>query len=170
MNEQLRIIFLDMDGVVTTFRAGHGRGLAPGNFDDFYDPIVIGLIKKLVKDHNARIVLSSTWRMRGKLALEQLAKMGFDIENEFYTKDPFTPVIASGHRPDEITQWLMKRWHDMVGGFIVLDDDSEGMREQFGERFIHCPGYNGLTFEGYQQAVKIFSGGKVPTKRESGVS
>ena len=153
----MNIIFLDIDGVITTHRVllAQDTNREDKSFDNAWDFIAIGALNKWCSEFNAKIVISSTWRMRGPLCIEQLTRMGLNPDHIF-KEEPFTPVMGTGTRADEITRWLMKRWHKMRN-FIVLDDDDDGLSAQFGERFIKTDTYNGLTFDAMRKATTILA-------------
>lgn len=161
----MNIIFLDIDGVITTHRVLLSLNPQPTNFDEAWDLVAIGALNKWCSQFNAKIVVSSTWRMKGQLCLTQLSAMGLNSDH-FFKDDPFTPVMGTGTRADEITRWLMKRWHQMRN-FIVLDDDDDGLSAQFGERFIKCDTYNGLTFDASRKATAILAKYLTHVVRES---
>ena len=109
----MKIIFLDVDGVLNSVRDYYSVDLVT---DSHFE-----LLKELIDRTGAKIVLSSSWRMglsiRGKL-VQRLAEYGLEICD-------ITPVLhfAERKRGDEIRAWLDK--HEDVTNFVILDDESD---------------------------------------------
>lgn len=123
----MNIVFLDIDGVLNS-QAYFNNLIHLGTVDDcFHDEIdesKLPLLKQIVNENNAKIVLSSTWRELDQpnddsvysmwlYLINTLAKVGLEI----YDK---TPQIGM-KRTKEIKKWLEK--HDDVKAWISLDDD-----------------------------------------------
>ena len=105
----MKIIFLDVDGVLSSFGE---RGLCGLRLDMF-----AGVVKKT----GAKVILSSTWRLphcrdqRMRLQRE-LYQRGVELEG-------FTPADADLQtRGDEIQTWLSRHRYEGVQ-FVILDDD-----------------------------------------------
>jgi hypothetical protein len=110
MGWQLRVIFLDIDGVLNCKKTPN-----PRNFPFVVDKKLLARLKVLLKRTRAKVVLSSTWR--------------YDPVGIFAAKHggiPFVDVTPDmPHRPrrDEILAWLSK--HPTVKRFVVIDDDDD---------------------------------------------
>lgn len=123
----MKVIFLDIDGVLNSRAYDKTRSLTEqSNIDETRLP----LVKKIVDETGARIVLSSTWREHwcadtklcdsdGVYINDVFAKFGLRI----YDK---TPDLGHGFdRPDEITAWL-KYAEEPIESFVILDDYNYG--------------------------------------------
>lgn len=109
----MKIIFLDVDGVLNTPKLIKRFGF------DFIDPIMVKLVKRIVNETGSRIVLSSSWRIdeNNKRMVEQaLAMEGLEI---FDT----TPIIRKKDgwtfRHEEIQSWIDQ---NTVTKFAIIDD------------------------------------------------
>ena len=155
------IIFLDIDGVLNCENAFKAK-LCPyvqwGDKDkheyhmSFYPPAK-KLLNKLIKETNARIVISSTWRLSG---IERMRKIWqveemqgeiIDITPSMYWKPNIN--IPRGM---EIDYWLKQKgfrhinWSDKeqlkymqksnIQNYIIIDDDSDMLYNQK-DNFIH---------------------------------
>jgi len=138
----LKVIFLDVDGVLSPFSL---RGLCGTRLDLFAD---------IVKQTGAEVVLSSTWRhphcSEQRMRLQQeLGKR--DIE--FFGMTPILdkPVgsiglVQSVTRGREIGAWLSaaKRRHE-IRAFVILDDDPINEMGELQHALVKCDGDQGLT-------------------------
>ncbi len=119
-------IFLDIDGVLNSARYQRERRDEDGNIDESRMP----LLKQLVEETNADIVLSSTWRLHWGCADEECDAVGREL-NELFAKYGLTitdktPVLDCSYlRADEIAAWLEmhKGEYDC---FVILDDTFSG--------------------------------------------
>ncbi len=114
----MKIIFLDVDGVLNTPKLIGRFGF------DFIDDILVALVARIVRETGAEIVLSSTWRIEEKnrnLVVQALARRGLEIFD-------CTPIIErSGgwvegnwvRRHEEIGAWISE---NRVERFAIIDD------------------------------------------------
>lgn len=112
--EKIKVIFLDIDGVLNCkntlyfFRGCFG-----------IDPYLVRILKRIISATNAKIVLSSTWRLDDPFR-EEIKRHGIDFLD-------ITPKLDS-IRGEEIKSWLEN--HPEVEQYIILDDDSDFLEEQ----------------------------------------
>src|SRR5580704_10022191 len=116
------IIFVDFDGVLVTeesyYKRRHHRN-APNPEKHAADPDAIRNLNSVVAASNARIVVSSAWRMtRDKDELLVLLRQ-WGGEGDFIGP---TPVMLSNTRGQEIAAWV-KRHAESIREFVILDDD-----------------------------------------------
>ena len=127
----MKIIFLDIDGVLNSFQT----------FKDIYyeykktgkrrieiDEDKVLLLKEIVDNTDALIVLSSTWRYFGKMINGKLVTDNVKLQSLIDILSKYnmfiydiTPRSKSGNREEEIREWLENK---NVDDFIVIDDDS----------------------------------------------
>lgn len=107
----MKVIFLDVDGVLN-----HGRQIEKIEDDK------IQLLKQIIDKTNARIVLSSDWRLwLGKgdedvaLLQENLKSIGAEIMSK-------TPYLKCDYRGAEIYQWINEWQGEVIDKFVILDD------------------------------------------------
>jgi len=116
----MRVIFLDVDGVLNTQDIIHNADRSKHWSETHLDPERIALLDQIVERTGAVCVLSSSWRILVPVDdFEQLlAARGFRGRIIDRTG-------SCGNRGNEIRDWLLE--HPEVERFAVLDDDSQDM-------------------------------------------
>lgn len=163
----MRIIFLDIDGVLNSWSTGYKITTEK-----------LQLLNDLIEQTGAKIVISSSWRIGSKDVKEFLeknfkkSKFRLDsfkdvtnqecISNIFYNStidltDTFGPL-----RGDEIKRWLDNH-ADEVESYVILDDDSDMLDEQL-EHLVQTDTYFGLTDREVHLATLILTKQFVPNK------
>lgn len=156
----MNAIFLDVDGVLNNTR--HimkiydllGTKLAH-RLHEWYGQTILdykccNLIKKLIKNTNAKVVLSSTWRL-GKKDCEIVEN---ELEQQLYGVTPFLNQI----RGNEIAQYLIE--HPEISNYVIIDDDSDMLKEQM-PHFCYVDRYIGFTKQNYNRCLEILNNEKV---------
>lgn len=147
----MKVIFLDIDGVLTSVIYDRQKG--PD--DTYIDKSRLALIRGLVDRTGARIVLSSSWRRSWEPECDgtgiRLAETFAEAGLEIYGK---TPELGYMQRPNEIREWLAE--HPDVRGFVIFDDE----RFEFGDLSEHFIKTNhrigrGLEEEHVEAALKL---------------
>lgn len=139
------IIFLDFDGVLNSIDSRKAE--RSNSRTDKLDPLAIERLNRLVALTGAKVVVSSTWRLCGKVVgyfsglggvhpVEEMARVlasnGFignvigvtpylNTSREFTHRDGSTWRCSP--RGDEIQRWRQDNGH--TGPFVALDDDSD---------------------------------------------
>lgn len=103
------IIFLDIDGVIAT-RVSYAR-----HKDHLYRPS-IRVLNDLIRELNAEVVLSSTWRYRPITELKDMLT-GAGLEANILGITP----IGHSDRGSQILSWIESNNYD--GEYVVIDDD-----------------------------------------------
>lgn len=131
----MKVLFLDVDGVLNTPRTIRKFGF------NFIDDILVALVARIVKETEAKIVLSSTWRLEDKdkrLVIKALANHGLYIYD-------YTPHIKKEgtwtERRVEIQTWLDQ---NNVTKFAIIDDWTDA---GIGDSFFQTKEEIGLTVE-----------------------
>ncbi len=117
----MKIIFLDIDGVLNSRRYDRTRASEDGNIDVTRLP----LLKRIVDATDAKLVLSSSWRKHwnadeclcdgtGRELNQLFARFGLAI----YDK---TPTVSALDRDVEVRAWLDAH-NGEVEAFVILDD------------------------------------------------
>jgi len=148
----LKIIFLDIDGVLNSVASIIALyDDKPVRNEEGFDHVSVGLLKRLCKTTDAKIVISSTWRKLYTYEefLEIFSRKGWQDFPMIGT----TPVnqshgLCRGH---EIKDWLDA---NEVETYIILDDDSDMLPEQNGN-FIHCSNVEGFRLKHYCKALRL---------------
>lgn len=130
--EPLKVIFLDVDGVLNTPKLVKRFGF------DFIDDILVSLVAWIVRQTQAEIVLSSTWRIQDKdrtLVKEALARHDLkllDCTPELPQRKPedgnWEGWSGWVRRNEEIRAWLDA---NTVEKFAILDDMEDARIEGF---------------------------------------
>ncbi len=144
LNDRMKIIFLDIDGVVTSVRTGWYN----------MDIYVINFLRWVCKNANAKIVISSTWRYNHG---HDFWKTIFEdyLNEDFKTPDLIKGLQVRGQnctRGSEIQAWLDK--HNEVEKYLILDDDSDMLEHQM-ENLIQTDSMDGMLSE-HMMAVRTF--------------
>jgi hypothetical protein len=158
----MRIIFLDMDGVLCTWRSHTAQGIqGMPNHDPFMDALdreAIGMLNKFNEKHpETYYVLSSTWRKHHtfeEMYVYMNDEYGFNGDWHHDWKTDEDGLI----RGDEIDRWLQA--HPDTNNYLILDDNSD-MLESQKYHFVQTDDYNGLTMRNYWQMERIFAEGNI---------
>lgn len=121
-----RVIFLDIDGVLNSREWFAKRGSFDGRELDQIDPDAVARVQRIVDATDARIVVSSTWRLLHSLV---------DLRGWLQIKGLRGRIIGktpegSKHgyeRGYEIHEWLTRAglYPRKPSGIVILDDDSD---------------------------------------------
>ena len=147
----MKAIFLDIDGVVatpTSVRLNYLLGRGPDR--QWYDTIALSYLGRLVAEHDAVVVLTSTWRRdlesENDFARAIMDNLLAQLEAAGAPMGDVTPVLAGHDRSAEIAAWLdahpceayvifddlagFAERPDVVCGHLVLIEESDGIRWQ----------------------------------------
>jgi len=145
----MKVIFLDIDGVLNSvnsmvaFRSASAQNL---------DSVSVKLLQRLCEVTDAKIVISSTWRMGRD------EKYFIDLFKWYGWKNApvigRTPVEYDKCRGEEIQMWLVDV-KTKVEKYLIIDDDSDMLEEQ-DPYFLHVPGVHGFDISHYVRALRHF--------------
>jgi hypothetical protein len=188
--EKNKIIFLDIDGVLNhevwykrRFNEVDNESILEKYPYYDFDPLSIGLINKIIELTDAKVVISSTWRI-GK-SIEELIELfnsvGFKGDIIDSTPSFYATGFDSNHdrtsysipRGCEIDWWLKNKgkfqrinWSEeiqnevleksLVKNYIILDDDSDMLYNQR-EHFINIDSNKGITELDVSKSIKILN-------------
>lgn len=143
-----RILFLDIDGVLNSLSSV----LALGAPSKCLDPVCIGLLARLCKETDAKIVVSSTWRIGRTVQQLQhtLDELGaWALADRFIGR---TGDDHNGHRGRQIRQWMLDK--QFTGNYVIVDDDSDMLPEQE-PHFVKTSFEDGFRAAHYKKAMAI---------------
>ena len=154
---EIKILFLDVDGVLNTIDS-KGRLICKNG--DLYELNInnnrIKLLKKIIDDTNCKIVLTSTWRTK-YIACNKLEKKLKYKNIEIFD---YTPILGEkSMRGEEIKSWLYQYKQKMnihLIKYAILDDDDMFLDEQL-NFFIKTDPFIGLTNENVENIIKILN-------------
>lgn len=155
----MKVIFLDIDGVLNNYQT---MALTP----DGYTGINNGLLKRLstiVKETNARIVLSSTWKSEwdknetlctndGKYMVNKFRQLGLLIFDKIEDVDGSLCM-----RGASIMKYLKSR--NDIEDWVVIDDDEFDFDKypEIMDRFVHTDNLQGLLEKDVEKAINILT-------------
>ena len=179
----MKVIFLDIDGVMnsTEEMIALYNQYGPSIDNTLPSPTKCNLLKQLVKETGARVVLSSSWRLSLN-AIQKLIDLfetynlvlsGFtchevdskkfkntlfdDIKPRYqHTIGDFGTYIED--RGAEIAAWLLD--HPTVENFVILDDEDSDIKAWFPNNLVKTDLQIGLTLNDCLKATEILKGGK----------
>lgn len=158
----MKIIFLDLDGVLNSenfFSKRRNNFFLPQEGDSQINPSAVELLNELLDRTNAKLVLSSTWRL-GRNGLEKtkiaLRAAGFQFNHRFIGVTPnlvYADIETEATRGDEIQAWLTGR---EVEAFVILDDNAD--MAHLLPYLIQTSSKTGLTARDCEAAEKLLEG------------
>ena len=152
----MKIIFLDIDGVLNVISQGHDE------YGSIFHSHFVDNLKHIIDQTNAKIVISSSWRKNGLIAMQEMWKhrnlpgevidvtpslylqKGGSIQfwNDKLSQHP-TPKIHGYSIPRgcEIEYWINNEEfnHDGKLKYVILDDDTDMLLSQM-DKFVQCSG------------------------------
>jgi hypothetical protein len=134
----MKIIFLDIDGVLVLDEAGepHPEHAHP------FDKGCVGALNEILNETNAMIVLSSTWKK-----VWDLKRLDFIFKFNGVIKSPLDITDDFNNREKEITDYVQRK---NVSDFVILDDIHMDI---FPKHFVKCTMSEGLKAEGIKARV-----------------
>ena len=151
----MKIIFLDIDGVLNSFAYDRIRKMSEGNIDESR----MVLLKEITDQTEGRVVLTSSWRIHFDKDFEKCDNIGKEIYRTFekwgitiYDKTPLGFC-----RGDEIKSWL--DCNNDVESFVIIDDMVYGWGE-LQSRLVLTNARIGRGLEEYHKnlAIQILNG------------
>lgn len=140
----MRVLFLDYDGVLLTWRSHFARKDVSTKAWIHPDPICAGLLRNVIEMSTIPmfIVVSSSWRRSESESKDMLTQCNLidKVHPDWSTTLKWPPegVPARGW---QIDYWV-KEHKDLID-YRILDDDSDMLPHQF-DKFIKCDGWDGL--------------------------
>ena len=155
----MKVLFLDFDGVITTYESGWKIDLKK-----------LKLIDNIIKLTNAKIVISSSWKV-GKNNVDDFKeylcndwKVGIKSETNIFkefVRNIYDITDSKGSwRGDEIQRWLDAH-EEEVETYVILDDDSDFHDDQL-FNFVQTDTYEGLTEREVKMCISVLNNIKIP--------
>ena len=154
----MKIIFLDIDGVLNCSSTKE-------RFNEYIgvEQSKISLLKEIVEATNAKIVLSSTWRLNMlwykqginvkldeyNYLVDELAKQGLAIFD-------ITPSHKDSWRGREIQEWL-DTTTEKIDGYVVIDDDIYDIAKEHRGHLLTTSWRHGLKPNAVKIAINILN-------------
>lgn len=117
----MKLIFLDMDGVMNSDRdflplGYHKTGQISTHPVGLFH---VQCLRHIIEETGAKIVISSTWRHTFNEAQFEAIFKVFGCRAEVIGMTP----ITNKHRGAQIDQWIQE--NNFTGKFVILDDDTD---------------------------------------------
>jgi hypothetical protein len=145
----LRVLFLDIDGVLNSSRSCVALGGIPHTLTapdlKLFDPLALSLLQSLCEVAELSVVVSSSWRI-----LHNWDAIGRALNLPTIGATP----RLGGLRGEEIAAWL-ETPPAPVAQYAILDDDSDMLWTQR-EHFVKTDGAEGLSFANLAALCAIF--------------
>ena len=131
--KDIKVIFLDIDGVLNVIPQGHDRWGA------IFHPHLVDNLKRIIDITGAKIVISSTWRMGNELPgmRELWSDRGLPGEVIGITPNFMYKYGTTLCRGKEIDAYLEE--HPEVEKYVIIDDDTDMEPHQL-ENFVLTAG------------------------------
>lgn len=150
-----KVIFLDIDGVINSGNNMEINARLKRTEETMYfDPVCMKLLKELVEDTGADLILSSDWRFPDEQTksichLQNLMKRLADYEIGLAGQTGKALIW----RNDEINEWLQA--HPEVESYVILDDVNDNFEGENLKRLVLTDEVIGLTAEDIAKAARI---------------
>ena len=149
---KMKIIFLDIDGVLNTDKWEaymlSQRLPLEDEFGIFFDKEAINNLAKILTITKAKIVIHSTWKLGKPLEWLQLLWNKRRLPGHIFDITPDIPPYYN--KDDEITEWLVN--HSEVNDYVILDDEAE-FSLSLNKHFVQINSTLGITKENVIAAI-----------------
>jgi hypothetical protein len=155
----MKVLFLDIDGVLVTRNAWAKFGPIRDMFGHIFDPDAVAQLKRVIDETRARIVVSSSWKcVPGS---NGLAEMRMLWASRSLPGDVFsvTPNVSSDERGEEIDMWLRTN-EEPIEQFAIVDDDVMGITNFQMSHFVKTNFKDGLTKEKADELIALLNNKK----------
>ncbi len=155
----MKILFLDFDGVITTFDSGWTISVEK-----------LLLLDKIIQKTGAKIVITSSWKFGYNNAEEfknnlnkkrRSRNVNIEIPFEKFVEQIYDITDNNGPwRGNEIQRYLYL-YKDDIESYVILDDDSDMLEEQL-FNFVQTDSYYGLSEREVDLCIRILNNEKIP--------
>lgn len=163
----MRILFLDIDGVLLPGRA-NWLPTQTKPIHTVFDPCAVAIVNRICKDTGAQIVIHSSWvrsmalvsaHCEGQPATVKEHMINQGINPQYFHEDDICPWKMSGDRWNAIYSWLNS--HHDVDSWVAVDDepctDPDYMLETHpGGLFVWTNFDDGITMNDYDNIISHY--------------
>ncbi len=154
----MKVVFLDIDGVVNTDRIARYR--KNHNIDEMiFDEEAMKNLHHIIESTGSMIVISSTWRIHYNTdrplwisLIENLRKFKLDTLVIGTTNFDDSGVFSKP-RWLEIKEWLLE--NKDIESFVILDDEWD--MDELKKNFVRCSGAIGISNSNRDEAIAILN-------------
>lgn len=156
----MKIIFLDVDGVLNSFRniAAFGRFPFPNNEESEpeLDQIALGMVRNLTKLTGANVVLHSMWRRHvDPVEFGNRPHINLPIIDRTDQSDKVISIIGWLKKHPEVTDFVVLEDNDICSGFGSLAGDWPEWIAKVKENQVQTNMIEGLTFVDFANAFMV---------------
>jgi hypothetical protein len=155
----MKVIFLDVDGVLVTYRSHYAYNPKPddkrfscGLMQEF-DRTAAAFLVKLCKNYNIKIVVSSTWRVHK----DMIDKLLLDTDLKQFLHRDWRTEESDQRRGYQIRNWLALHPEVKKNDYRILDDDNDMLEEQQ-RQFVQCSMWDGISGQSFKALIEWGSG------------
>lgn len=152
-NDKLKILFLDIDGVLLPYYKNAGHYLYKDSSIELFPKKCATVLNNIVEQTGCKIVISSDWRLSYSLKeLQEIFKINLincdliDVTTgDFYDSEDLWKT-----RVKQINQWISQ---NSVYKYVAVDDMN--LIELGKEHFVHCTkgAFEGILQTGVQEKI-----------------
>lgn len=153
--DDLKLSFLDIDGVLNSSRSVAALGQAPKDYDPttwepYFDPIAVKLYRRFVRETGAKTVLSTSWRHIDGMESQLADFLQVDIVGS-------TPYLPGERRGVEVRQYFTdNNLSPLIVPYVIFDDRVDFLHEQRGH-FVQVFAHDGLSCDNFYNALRILN-------------
>lgn len=155
----MKIIFLDFDGVISTYEKGWRL-----------DDSKLSLLKEIVDATNAKIVVSSSWKV-GYTEVKEFVNSFYNRPRNkelkesnlfsWFADNIYDLTDSNGvWRGNEVQRWIDNHQSE-IESYVILDDDDDFLDNQL-FNFVQTDTYEGITSREVKLCIKILNNEKIP--------
>ena len=111
----MKVIFLDVDGVLNIMSNSYRTFMKP--YGQHIEPHLVQRLNYLMEVTDARVVVSSSWRLHMDDLEGQMVTQGFKYWDRVIGKTRY----GQGYRGEQIRDWISDNDYD--GKYVVLEDE-----------------------------------------------
>ncbi len=133
----INILFLDIDGVLnsTQWYNSNSCKALDKSIKRYFDPVCIEYLNKIVNETEARIIISSSWRLLRDLQELQNIFYAVGFKGKIYGKTPISSSYDMENpipRGLEIQEWLDDNRNKFKSSikYAILDDEDDFLESQ----------------------------------------
>lgn len=147
------VIFLDFDGVLNSTSSMLALKHPAGDMQPLSNPIAVGLMSRLCVEADAKVVVSSAWRIGSSVeSLQSVLRRwgGWEIATRVISTTP----VGGNQRGEQIERWLAE--HPGNDNYVIVDDDDDMLDTQQ-DRFVQVRHRDGFTVPDYLKALRVIA-------------
>ena len=159
-----KVIFLDIDGVLSPRWWDSNK--QSDNYGCLFDAKAVANFAKIIEITDAEIVVSSSWKLMGLQALQDMWKNRklpgeiIDItpdymSDELLMKEDSANVDYLFERGSEIQGWLLLHGDD-VSRYVIIDDMDDILPEQQ-SHFVQTDPEVGITYDDVKKVIHLLN-------------